>query len=293
MTVIQPLVHLKEFQTLELLEKSIRSPDTYIIPMNIAGNSLLSSVYVKSMDVGASIKVNYWDYTTGEKDSERYELQAHDLITPSFLAPIVGYTDRITVTRIHNKPLAEVIVSGGNVEFGVFITVVSAFASDLDSALLKEAELADFTRNQGLPPMTYELSDLAFHFLRSLNGRLLVDTGNQVFVPANLNKRIRNLVSNVTTNVTTLIASYTVPIGKTFSFISGYGYANCDCIFELKINGSVARLAQNHHIRPQIDLGLGGSVELTVGQTVEIYATNKSVLGTLSDIEGVIVGVET
>lgn len=292
MTIILPLVHLKEFQTLELLEKNVRSPNTYIVPMNIAGNSLLSSVYVKSMDIGATLKINYWDYTTGERDSERYELQGHDLITPAFLAPVVGYTDRLTVTRIHNKPLMEAIVSGGNVEFGIFITVVSAFASDLDAALLKEGELADFTRNQGLPPMTYEISDLSFHFLRSLNGRLMVDTGNQVFVPANLNRRVRTKLTGVAANVYGLVASYTVPVNATFSLISAYGYSNCDCIFEILINGSVLRTCQNNHSRPQVDLGVGGSVELTAGDTVEIYATNKSVLGTLSDIEGVILGVE-
>ena len=118
------VINLDQYDTRELMPLEVRGAGVYTALMMIRGNSLLSSVYVKSITPGATLKVNYFDTTTGTVDLfERYELNGHALITDTGS----GETYRELVTRIHNKPQAEVIVTGGSVEFGVYISVVSDF----------------------------------------------------------------------------------------------------------------------------------------------------------------------
>jgi hypothetical protein len=122
------VLNLDQFETRQLLELESRGPGTYEVQMMIRGNSLLSSVFVKSISAGATLKVNYFDTSSGTvQDSERYDLQSHILLTDAD----AGTTNRIIVPRIHNKPIAEVIVTGGTVEFGVYITVVADFPSEV------------------------------------------------------------------------------------------------------------------------------------------------------------------
>jgi hypothetical protein len=78
---------------------------------------MLSSVFVESMDVGATLKVNFFDATTGADVGERYNLKSHDLISA------VG-SYRNLVTRHHNRVGCEAIVTGGNVKFSVYITAL-------------------------------------------------------------------------------------------------------------------------------------------------------------------------
>lgn len=125
---VPTIVNLDQFETRELFTLETRVPGTYLAKMMIRGNSLLSSVFIKAIDPGATLQVNYYDTSTGSDDLfERYDLQCHPLLA----GPNVGETSRILVTRIHNKPQTEIIVTGGNVEFGIYITVVSDFAQEL------------------------------------------------------------------------------------------------------------------------------------------------------------------
>jgi hypothetical protein len=122
------VINLDQFETSELLEFATRSDGTYKAQMMIRGNSILSSVFVKSVSPGATLKVNYFDTTSGtEQLSERFDLNGHALITDAD----VGKTFRIVVSRIHNKPIIEAVVTGGTIEFGVYVTVVSDFPSEL------------------------------------------------------------------------------------------------------------------------------------------------------------------
>jgi len=122
------VINLDQFETSELLELASRSDGTYKAQMMIRGNSILSSVFVKSVSPGATLKVNYFDTTSGtEQLSERFDLNSHALITDAD----VGETFRIVVSRIHNKPIIEAVVTGGTVEFGVYVTVVSDFPSEV------------------------------------------------------------------------------------------------------------------------------------------------------------------
>lgn len=167
------VVNLDLFQTNHLVDMQTLGAGTYDRNMLIEGNSILSSVYVKAIDPGATIKVNYWDSSAGSPANERYNLQSHNLISSAL-------TDRILVTRIHNKPNLEIIITGGDVTFGVYITVVNSFASDMDAALVNDGETFDAVLNQGMIAAGYDETLGILKFLRMENGRLLVSSTEEL-----------------------------------------------------------------------------------------------------------------
>lgn len=170
-TIIPTNVTLREYDTNTLLKLESRGASTYQAKMSTKTNSLLSSVFVKSIDAAATLAVNYYDTTTGtEADNERYDLANHELVTVAD----AGKTKRLTVTRIHNKPIVEAIVTGGNVEFGLYVTGVSSFASDLDAALVKDGQVADLANDKGMPFVCLK-DDGTFQMVECTSDGLKVD----------------------------------------------------------------------------------------------------------------------
>jgi len=109
------VIQLDAFQSDAWLKLEARGPGTYIQIGEVMAGAVLSSVFVESMDSGASLKVNYFDATTGAAVGERFDLKSHDLIT----AP---GSNRIMVVRHHNRLGCEAIVTGGNAIFSVYVT---------------------------------------------------------------------------------------------------------------------------------------------------------------------------
>lgn len=95
-----------------------------------AGNSLLSTIFVRAIDPGASVKVNYYDFGPGDgsEPGERIDLAGHPLVS----AGDEPVSDRRVIARISNKPVLEIIVAGGSAEVGVHIAVVADFPSEAD-----------------------------------------------------------------------------------------------------------------------------------------------------------------
>ena len=153
MAATDTTVFLGEFETKTALELETRPPGTYYIQVMVRCNSLLSSVFVKACAGGATVKANYYDTTTGDSTTpERYDLNSHVLLGTAD----VGDTNRILVTKIHNKPILEVVVTGGAVEFGVYITAVTETASDLDASLKLHLQDADISEDKGLVVAGYD-----------------------------------------------------------------------------------------------------------------------------------------
>lgn len=171
--IIASVANLEEYQTIDLIPLGTRSPDTYVRYMLSEGNSILSSLYIESMDAGATIEVNYWDTTTGDKTNERYELNGH-----SPISGVSNYTDRILVTKIHNKPNIEVIVSGGNVRFGIYATIVSSFASDLDSALVYDHQSFVSSQDKALIGAYLHEASNELRVIRGTDNGIKVDIGS-------------------------------------------------------------------------------------------------------------------
>ena len=203
------LQHLKEFESYRVLEIEARSAGTtYPGESHIQGNSVLSSVFVKSIDPGMTLKVNYFDTTAGsfETDNERYDLASHDLIDDSITVP---YTQRLTVTRIHNKPQIEVIITGaGTVTFGLYFTVVSSFATDLDDALIREGDTFVPTDSRAVPMACLDEDAGTLHFLRCEGGALSV---SESFGP----KADYIFDGDSTPGTTQTVISETLPADKT------------------------------------------------------------------------------
>jgi len=164
------IIKLDSHQTQQLLRLEARPPGTYELQTLIQGNSLLSTVFVKTMAGGATFKVNYYETTTGSDFGEREELPGHDLISVASSDP-----DYITVTPFHNTPKLEAIVTGGIVDFSVQVTVVDSFATDLDAALKKDQQIVDISNDKGIPTMCYDETTGLWNFIRCDAGGLLVN----------------------------------------------------------------------------------------------------------------------
>lgn len=197
------VIRLTQFETRDIFPIESRAPGTYEQPLLIEGNSLLSSVFVRSVDVGASVTVKYFDTTTGLVGEERFDLNEHPAVSTA------GDTSRTIITSIHNKPIMEATVSGGNVEFGVYVTVVSTFASDLDSALKLDNEVADLSVDKAIPMACYDEDKGRFFILRCEDG----------VIPTSFNESgdINHLRSQIDTDpgVIQTIFNVATPPGKT------------------------------------------------------------------------------
>jgi hypothetical protein len=191
---------LKAFDSEIPLPLEEREVGSYTIPFEIDGNSILSTVFVESLDPGASVKVWYTDSTTGIDVGEEYFLAAH----PEMFA--FGNT-RLTVTRIHNKPRLNVEVIGGKVKFSVYITVVDSFASDLDQALQVDQETVVFDRDKGMPIMAVTL-DGKFVFLRTEgDGTLSINSPGSKGDLQSILGSANNVAANIETSIISLVST--------------------------------------------------------------------------------------
>lgn len=192
---VETTVNLDQFETQTALELLARGAGTYRAKMMVRGNSLLSSVYIKSASPGATLKVNYFDTTSGDESTgERFDLTSHALLTDAN----VGQTHRIVVSRLHNKPQIEAIVTSGTVEFGVYVTAVADFPVSFDGASVAiegpvtvtgtvalsdsklNASTVELGTDKGLPVLTYDPSDGKFYLLRSTGGVLRTTVDDNV-----------------------------------------------------------------------------------------------------------------
>lgn len=144
-------------------------PGVYTQKLECRGNSILSTVFVHTIDSGASVKVEYIEATTGEDEGEVIFLEEHPLLTT---AP---QSSKILVTRMHNKPNIRITVTGGEARLGVYITVVASFASELDSALLFDGEDYIPENVKGLMIAGIDEIENQIQFFRFKDGKLQVD----------------------------------------------------------------------------------------------------------------------
>jgi hypothetical protein len=162
-TPTQTTVFLGEFETKSVIDLGLLAPGTYYYKLMVRCNSLLSSVFLQACPGGATVKANYFDTTTGDElTPERYELTGHDLLGPAD----AGSTNRILVTKIHNKPQLEIIVTGSAVNVGVYVTAVSTTASDLDAALIRDGDTWLPTVSKAIPVACLDEDTGELNFLR-------------------------------------------------------------------------------------------------------------------------------
>lgn len=206
------IVNLDNLQSTEIFPLSdlsgliSRSAGVYTRKMLIEGNAFLSTVFIESIDVGASVEVKYYDFTTGKIVSERFDLTSHSSISSAG-------SERIVVTRIHNKPICEVTVLNGSARFGVYITAVSYSASDIDNALKFNEQDVSLSLDKALPEALYDPVTNKWYFAQSDKGIQIVkviDSGETAGTPI-----FPSFVGITDPGVTQNLISDTVSAGKT------------------------------------------------------------------------------
>lgn len=209
----EEILRLSEYESKAIVPLAARTPGVYFQKLATAGNSLLSSVYVATLDGGASVLVEYFDYGVGSDEGENYPLNTHDPISTATT------TDRKLISNIHDKPYVKCTVIGGTVRFGVYASVVFTSASDIDNALQREGETVNLVLDKGMPIMVYDETNGEWKFARGEDGVQDVrvvgnvtigEPGDPLFVDD----------SDVTTpGVEQTLLSYTVPVGKTLNLL--------------------------------------------------------------------------
>ena len=119
----EDILRLSSFDSKAIVPLSSRVDGVYVQKLAIAGNDLLSSVFVESLDSGASVLVEYFDYGVGSDAGENFPLQAHDAVSTAVT------TNRKRIVNIHDKPYVRCTVTGGTVRFGVYVTVKDPIGS--------------------------------------------------------------------------------------------------------------------------------------------------------------------
>jgi len=235
-----PLVQVKEFETQTLFPLREVGPGTYHIPLQIEGNSILSSLLVTAVSPDASILVNYFQTTTGDDGTERSPLVSHIAKTSGS-----SQADTIIVARVHLKPVCEVIITGGTVTFGLMVTMVSAFASDIESSLFKDGYMVSGTE-RGIPLMTIDDATGQMKFMRSKAGTLIISEEKQG-APVHLTHadtlspgERRLILANQQFNKSFRMSQFTV-------------VSSSDYRVTVQVNGSLALSSRTNKYQPQSD----------------------------------------
>lgn len=260
-----PLAQINEFQTIALFELSSRGPGTYRIPLQVKGNSILSSLLVTAVDVGTTVKINYYQTTSGSSVNERSELLGHKI-----KAVASEEADTIIVARMHFKPVIEAIVEGGNATFGVMVTMVSAFASDIESSLFLDQD--PFTgKERGIPLITVDDATDTFRMLRSNAGQLL--TAEDLGEPFHLahydtlaNNQSKPLTSHECYNMAVRISQ-----------LSASAFA--EMIVSFKVDGQVVRVLRTSVSHPNAEITLTPPFIASRGSRITLDAERISATG--------------
>jgi hypothetical protein len=145
-------------------------PGTHTFQIGMpAGNSMLSTIYVQDLDIGATVKVNYHDCGPGDgtQVGERIDLSGHPLISTG---PI---SDRRIIARLANKPKCEIIVTGGQVTLGIHVAVVADFPNE--PAIL-DGQNAALEADKGAPIVVYDDTQSKWFFWKGEDGVGKVET---------------------------------------------------------------------------------------------------------------------
>lgn len=215
------VISLRQAQTRDLLPLESRGPGVYEVKLLLEGNSLLSTLWVKTIDGGASVSARYYDVTSGRGDGEQGTLPSHPVATVAS----TGHS-KITVTPFHNNPVLEVTVAGGNAEFSIWGTVVSSFATDIGAALVFDQSTFVPTVTKGIPIVGLDRVQNKLFMINVENGVIPVsqsEAGDNVHMRYN----------GVTDGTEQELLTRTVPVGKKMKVTVGRIVCRAHVVWEL------------------------------------------------------------
>lgn len=124
------IIRLLPNETTAILELQSRPVGTTYQTVIADGNALVSTLYVDQMDPGATCLVTFEDVGMSEKPQDVVALGSHEIMTA------VGVS-KTSLTRFHNRPRVKAVVAGGNVTFGLWMTLKTESISDIQFGLGK------------------------------------------------------------------------------------------------------------------------------------------------------------
>lgn len=236
--------------------RDVLAVGTHTFPVHTAGNSVLSSAYVKSGAGTAVVKWYDFHSSNGEEAAARFDLAEH----PSLAT---GQKSRLLVARIHNNCRVEVIVSGAPAEVMVLASLVADFPVDIDGKL--DGEAATLTEDDGLPIAVYDPDQGKFFLLRGSNGYIDVDVSGP-----GVGKVLEASDTLAATGPAVVVLSESVPVGKTWTVRYGEvlcrGYGRWDLFIDaVRVGGGVtgpAREQSRHTAPPTLNASAGQVVEV-------------------------------
>lgn len=258
--------NLDQFQTTHILLLEDRPAGfTQTIPMLIQGNSLLSSVFVKSVTGTATVDVNYFETTSGLIPDERHDLKdAHPIISVASTSP-----DQRLLSPFHNRIFCEIIVGGaGSIEFGIYVSVVSSFASLLDAALKNHLEAVDLVIDQGMPFVLRDPDDGLWYLAKGSKGCMTIDGGVTSSPPGD---PVFTQVQTVTTpGVEQSLFSFSVPALTTRNLTTLNVTCTLPTVFNLFSGGVKVATGRTGPGEPNANFVWAPSRAVAAGTTVEL-----------------------
>ena len=264
--------NLQEFDTTALLVLEDRPAGfTETFPMLITGNSLLSSVFVKSVTGSATVDVNYYETTSGLRPDERRDIgDAHPIISVADATP-----DQRLLTPFHNRVFCEVIVGGaGTIEFGVTVTVVSSFASLLDRALKNHLESVDLVLDQGMPMVLQDPDDGLWYLAKGEKGCLSI-AGDVTTLPPG-SGTFTDVQTLTTPGVEQSLFSFVVPGGTTRNLTSLKVSCRLHTTFNLYSGGAIIATGRTGAGKPNASFDWSPVRGVAAGTTVELKLLARS-----------------
>lgn len=238
-----PIIRMELFETLTVIPLATYGVGVFERKLFPQGNSLLSTLFVKA-SAGSTVLVEYYEATTGEDDGEDTLLEAHT-------TPAPGLADKIIVNKIHNKPRVRVTITGAAATIGVYATVVSSFASDVDSSLFKDNSTANLALDLGSQGVIYDPVLGKHFFTRGSNGVQDVNVTNVVTVTGDT--KIEGIKTVGTPGIFQDLVSITVPVGKQWYLYCSKIACNIDGIFELSIDGTMIGSGYTNAAAPNVN----------------------------------------
>ena len=113
--MVSKIIQLGDGSTSCVFGLASLGPGTYGKTFTVRGSGILSTLFVKSVDVGATLAIEYFDATTGRACGEEIPLDTHTLVDDTTVLP---FNHQVCLDKLHS-PQVRAVVTGGNVEFGV------------------------------------------------------------------------------------------------------------------------------------------------------------------------------
>jgi hypothetical protein len=266
----EEIIRISQFESKAVVALETRSAGVYYQKLSTAGNSILSTVFVESLDGGASLDVEYFDFGVGGDAGEAFPLNFHDTIS----TPVTS--SRRLISNAHDKPYLKCTVTGGNVRFGVYATVVLSSASDVDNALQLDGETVLLPSDKGIPIVIYDVDDGEWRFARGDDGIQNVKIVGNVVVGEPGDPLFVDAIGTTTPGIEQTLISYVVPAGKTLNILNVVMICRIEATWKILGDSSQIGSARTGAAMSNVNFPYRVARSYTSGKLIEVKATARS-----------------